>query len=72
MKNYELDLKNSKIDYIPQTQRKYFKKAVEYCQKNNFLGCKINRVVFIFDFEKLEVNIRSSKSYNTTYKIKEV
>ncbi len=72
MKNYELDLKNSRFDYIPQTQKKYFKKAVKYCQKHNFKGCKINRTIFLFDFDKLEVRIKGTHGYDSIYKMKEV
>ena len=39
MKKYELDLrkdKNGRKEYITQTQKKYFKYAVEWCLKNNW------------------------------------
>ena len=70
---YELDLENSKIDYITQTQKRNFKYALEWCLKNNWYSCKVNRTCYNFDFEKLEVNINGiGYGNNNTYKIKEV
>lgn len=73
MKNYELDLKNSRIDYIPYTQKKYFKLALDWCIQNDWNSCKVNRTYFNFDFDKLEVSIKGVGYGNYgTYKIKEV
>lgn len=70
---YELDLKNSKIDYITQAQKRNFKYALEWCLKNNWYSCRVNRTYYNFDFEKLEVNIIGiGYGNNNTYKIKEV
>lgn len=74
MKNYELDLrigKDGRREYITQTQRKYFKLALDWCLKNNWNNCKVNRTYFNFDFDKLEVNIKTI-GYINTYKMKEV
>lgn len=69
---YELDLKNSKCDYITQTQRKLFKYALNWCLENNWNSCRVNRTYYNFDFEKLEVNINGiGYGNNNTYKIKE-
>lgn len=72
MKNYELDLKNSRIDYIPQTQKKYFKLALDYSLKNNTKSVKVNRIKFYFNYETLEVMIGTSVRNAYIYKIKEV
>lgn len=70
---YELDLKNSKIDYIPRTQKRNFKYALDWCLENNWNSCRVNRTYYNFDFEKLEVNIIGiGYGNNITYKIKEV
>ena len=72
MKNYELDLKNSRIDYIPQTQKKYFKYALDYSLKNDTKSVKVNRIKFYFNYEKLEVMIGTSVRNAYIYKMKEV
>lgn len=70
---YKLDLKNSKINYATQTEKKYFKIALDYALKNNFNHVKINRINFIFDFENMNVLIGMSNFKMTKYKmIKEV
>lgn len=70
MKNYKLDLK--KGDYITQTKRKYFKKALEFKQKyNNFEWVKVNRVYYRFDFEALKVDIMTLNTI-TIYNLKGV
>lgn len=71
-KMYVLDIKNSRIDYATETARKYFKIAVDYAIKNGFDNVKINRTMFIFDFDNLQVKIGTSTDDLTTYKIKEV
>lgn len=76
MKKYELDLRideNGKKEYITQTQKKYFKYAVEWCLQNNWNSCRVNRTYYNFDFEKMKVNINGvGYGNNNTYKIKEV
>lgn len=76
MKKYELDLiidKNGKKEYITQTQKRYFKYAVEQCLQNNLNSCKVNKIYYNFDFEKMGVNINSAGYVNNnTYKIREV
>lgn len=69
---YELDLKTSRIDYIPQTQKKHFKAALEYCLKNNIICCMVNKTTFWFDFDNLKVKIKGSRdNYIYTYNLKE-
>lgn len=72
MKNYELDLKNSRIDYIPYTQKKYFKLALDYSLKNNTKSVKVNRIKFYFNYETLEVAIGTSVRNAYIYKMREV
>ena len=76
MKKSELDLRkdeNGRKEYITQTQRKYFKYAVEWCLQNNWNSCRVNRTYYNFDFKKMEVNINGvGYGNNNTYKIKEV
>lgn len=70
---YELDLKNSKVDYITSTQKKHFKSAMEWCLRHNWNSCRVNKTYYNFDFEKLEVNIVGiGYGNNNTYKIKKV
>ena len=75
-KTYELDLKidsEGRKEYITQTQKKLFKYAVDWCLKNNWNSCKVNKTYYNFDFEKLEVNINGvGYGNNNTYKIKEI
>lgn len=72
MKNYDLDLINSRIDYIPYTQKKYFKIALDYSLKNNTKSVKVNRIKFYFNYESLEVMIGTSVRNACIYKMKEV
>lgn len=68
---YELDLENSKIDYIPATQKRNFKYALKWVLENNWYDCKVNRTDFSFDFDKMEVTIIGIGYNNiTTYKLK--
>lgn len=59
-------------EYITQTQRKYFKYALDYAIKNNMNVVKVNRITYYFDFEKLEVRIATDNEYGHKYKIKKV
>ena len=71
MNKYELDLKNSFIDYITQTQRKYFELALDYAIKYNVDVVRANRTYFYFDFDNLKVRIAvGRKDVGTTYKLK--
>lgn len=71
MDKYELDLKNSFIDYITQTQRKYFELALDYAIKHNIDIVMVNRTYFYFDFDNLKVRIAvGRKDVGTTYKLK--
>lgn len=78
MKNYVLDLQEDKIrkgktEYITQTQKKYFKYALQWCLENNWNSCKVNRTYYNFDFENMKVNICGiGYGNNNTYNIKEV
>lgn len=78
MKNYELDLQDDLIrkgkkQYITQTQKKYFKYALQWCLENNWNSCKVNRTYYNFDFENMKVNIVSTGyGNNNTYNIKRV
>ena len=72
-------LKSNKEEYITQTARKYFKYALEYVLnqyneakngniKEEFLNaCTVNKISFIFDFDKLTVHIKSNQD-NRFYK----
>ena len=67
-------LKSNKEEYITQTARKYFKYALEYVLnrkekakdgslKNEVLNaCTVNKIHFVFDFDKLTVHIKSNKN----------
>ena len=68
---YKLVLK--KGDYIPQRQKKLFKYALEWCLKNNWNSCKVNKTCYNFDFDKMEVFIKGIGygNYNT-YKIEKI
>ncbi len=74
--NYELDLENSFINYITQTQRKYFKIALKHTIENNLSGVKINRITYIFDFKNNEVfigtNCKDSNKDLQRYKLKRI
>ena len=71
MYKYELDLKNSFIDYITPIQCKYFKLALDYAIKHNVNNVKVNRLYFYFDFDNLKVKIAfGRKDVGTTYKLK--
>ena len=66
---YEIDLKNSFIDYITQTQKKYFKIALNYAIKNKIDCVKVNKIYYEFDFDNLKVKI-GTKNNLYTYKLK--
>lgn len=71
MIKYELDLKNSFIDYVTPTQRKYFKLALDYAIKHNINDVRVNRTYFYFDFDNLKVRIADGrKDSGTIYKLK--
>lgn len=71
MNKYELDLKDSFINYITQTQRKYFKLALDYAIKNNVDIVRLNKTYFYFDFNNLKVRIAvGRKDIGITYKLK--
>ena len=77
MKKYELDLrigKDGRKEYITQTQRKYFKLALDYVLNNKFgfISCKVNKIYYCFDFDVMQVMIRTENGYTKTYNIKEV
>jgi len=69
--NYVLDLENSWIGYVTQTQKKYFKYALDYVVKNNTEGVRVNKTYYYFDFDNNEVKIGSNNRL-TTYKIKKI
>ena len=71
MNKYELDLKDSFINYITQTQRKYFKLALDYAIKHNINDVRVNRTYYYFDFDNLKVKIAvGRKDVGITYKLK--
>lgn len=71
MDKYELDLKNSFIEYVTPTQRKYFALALDYSIKHNINDVRVNRTYFYFDFDNLKVRIAvGRKDMGTTYKLK--
>lgn len=51
--------------YVTQTQKKYFKLALQWCLQNDWNSCRVNRIYYNFDFENLKVNIISGSSNNT-------
>lgn len=69
---YVLDLKNSRINYATQTERKYFKIAVDYAQRNNTKSVKVNRIKFYFDFDKMQVMIGTNLDNAEIYKIAKI
>lgn len=68
-KTYSLDVENSWINYIPQTQKKYFKVALDYALKNKMDSVKVNRIEYHFDFDNMVVKIGTKNDLNT-YKLK--
>ena len=72
MKTFKLSLK--KHEYITQTQRKYFKSALDYVLNNDFgfISCKVNKIYYCFDFDALKVMIRTGNGYTNIYDIIEV
>ena len=68
-KEYELDLENSWINYATQTEKKYFKKAIDYAIKNKMDAVKVNRIEFYFDFENNSVKIGTKNNLHT-YKMR--
>ena len=44
---------DGKTEYLTATERKYFPLAVEFCEQNKISECRVNRIVFRFDFESL-------------------
>lgn len=69
---YILDLKNSYINYATQTEKKYFKLALQYAIENKINSVKVNRIKFYFDFNKNQVMIGQSFEKANIYKMKEV
>lgn len=72
---YVLDLKicdDGHKEYITQTQKKYFKYALDYAIKNNISVVKVNRIIYYFDFERLEVRIATDNDFGYVYKLKKV
>ena len=73
---YELDLENSRFNYITPTQKKYFDLALAYALNNDVNSVKVNRIYYSFDFNNREVLIATGRKdlYNNgiIYKLKEV
>lgn len=69
---YILDLENSDIKYVTQTEKKYFKLAVEYAIKNKTNSVKVNRIKFYFDFSKMQVMLGISVKKAYIYKMKKI
>lgn len=69
---YILDLENSDIKYVTQTEKKYFKLAVEYAIKNKTNSVKVNRIKFYFDFDKMQVMLGTSVKRAYIYKMKKI
>lgn len=69
---YILDLENSDIKYVTQTEKKYFKLAVEYAIKNKTNSVKVNRIKFYFDFDKMQVMLGTSVKKAYIYKMKKI
>lgn len=69
---YDLDIENSFIDYISQTQKQYFYYALDYALKNNEKSVKVNRIKFYFDFDKMQVAIGMNVDNAEIYKMKKI
>ena len=69
---YDLDLKNSYVDYVTQTEKQYFYYALDYAIKNGLKSVKVNRIKFLFNFEKLEVMIGINVDKAIVYKMKKI
>lgn len=69
---YDLDLKNSRIDYVTQREKQYFYYALDYAIKNNEKSVKVNRIKFYFDFDKMQVMIGTNVDNANIYKLKRV
>ena len=69
---YDLDLKNSYVDYVTQTEKQYFYYALDYAIKNGLKSVKVNRIKFLFNFEKLEVMIGINVDKAIVYKRKKI
>lgn len=69
---YVLDLENSNIKYVTQTEKKYFKLAVEYAIKNKTNSVKVNRIKFYFDFDKMQVMLGTSVKKAYIYNMKKI
>lgn len=68
----DLDLKNSYVDYVTQTEKQYFYYALDYAIKNGLKSVKVNRIKFLFNFEKLEVMIGMNLDKAIVYKMKKI
>lgn len=68
-KIYELDMENSWISYATPTQKKYFKFAVDFAQKNKMNDVKVNKIEYHFDFDNMSVKMGTANDL-TTYKLK--
>lgn len=69
---YDLDLKNSYVDYVTKTEKQYFYYALDYAIKNGLKSVKVNRIKFLFNFEKLEVMIGINLDKAIVYKMKKI
>lgn len=69
---YDLDLENSYVDYVTQTEKQYFYYALDYAIKNGLKSVKVNRIKFLFNFEKLEVMIGMNLDKAIVYKMKKI
>lgn len=72
---YILDLRkcdDGHKEYITQTQKRYFKYALDYAIQNKMNNVKVNRVNYYFDFDKLEVRIATDDDFGYVYKLKKV
>ena len=73
---YELDLENSRFNYITPTQKKHFDLALAYALDNDVNNVKVNRIYYSFDFNNREVLIATGRKdlYNNgiIYKLKEI
>ena len=69
---FDLDLENSYIDYVTETEKKYFYFALDYAIKNDLKSVKVNRIKFYFDFDKMQVMIGMSVDKAVIYKMKKI
>ena len=57
---------------MTKTEKQYFYYALDYAIKNGLKSVKVNRIKFLFNFEKLEVMIGINVDKAIVYKMKKI